>query len=62
MLVLTRRKSESIIIGKDITITVVRIGDGNVRLGIDAPKEVPIHRTEVAEAITREMNKRTKRI
>lgn len=46
MLVLSRRRSEQIHIGDDITITVVRIQDGNVRLGIDAPKHIRITRPD----------------
>src|SRR5437870_3733184 len=51
MLVLSRKKNESIVINNDITITVVEIRDDKVRLGIVAPKEVPVHRQEVFEAI-----------
>jgi carbon storage regulator len=51
MLVLSRKKNESIIINNDITITVVEIRGDKVRLGIVAPKEVPVHRQEVYEAI-----------
>ena len=51
MLVLSRKKNESIIINSDITVTVVEIRGDKVRLGIVAPKEVPVHRQEVYEAI-----------
>lgn len=51
MLVLSRKKNESIIINDDITVTVVEIRGDKVRLGIDAPKEVSVHRQEVWEAI-----------
>ncbi len=51
MLVLSRKKNESIVINNDITITVVEIHGDKVRLGIVAPKEVPVHRREVYEAI-----------
>lgn len=51
MLVLSRKKNESIVINADITVTVVEIRGDKVRLGIVAPKEVPIHRQEVFEAI-----------
>jgi carbon storage regulator len=44
MLVLSRAKNESIIIGDNIIIMVVEVRDGKVRLGIEAPKEVPVHR------------------
>ena len=51
MLVLSRKRNESIIINDDITITIVDIRGENVRLGIEAPKETPVHRREVYEAI-----------
>jgi carbon storage regulator len=51
MLVLSRKKNESIVINNDITVTVVEIRGDKVRLGIVAPKEVPVHRQEVWEAI-----------
>lgn len=51
MLVLSRKKDEVIMIGEDITITVVDIRNGRVRLGFEAPKEVPVHRKEVYDAI-----------
>jgi carbon storage regulator len=54
MLVLSRQRDESIIIGDNIVITIVDIRGDKVRLGIDAPKEVPVHRQEVYDAIQRE--------
>jgi len=51
MLVLSRKKNESIIINDHITITVVEIRGDKVRLGIDAPKDVSVHRREVYDAI-----------
>ena len=51
MLVLSRKKNESIIINDHIVVTVVEIRGDKVRLGIDAPKEVTVHRREVYEAI-----------
>ncbi|MBI3468811.1 MAG: carbon storage regulator CsrA [Planctomycetes bacterium] len=51
MLVLSRKKNESIVINNEITVTVVEIRGDKVRLGIQAPKEVPVHRREVYEAI-----------
>lgn len=51
MLVLSRSKSESIIIGDDIEVVVVNINGNRVRLGITAPKEVSVHRREIYEAI-----------
>ncbi|HHK40954.1 MAG TPA: carbon storage regulator [Planctomycetaceae bacterium] len=53
MLVLSRKKDESIIINDDIVVTVVEIRRDKVRLGFEAPKDVPIHRREVYEAIRR---------
>ena len=54
MLVLSRKKDERIIIGDQITVMVIEIRGDKVRLGIDAPKEVTVHREEVYEAIRRE--------
>ena len=53
MLVLSRKKDECIVINNDITIVVVEIRGDKVRLGVEAPKEVPVHRREVFEAIAR---------
>ena len=60
MLILSRREHEAISIG-DIVVIVVEIHGNRVRLGIDAPKDVAIHRMEVAEAI-RECDQRTARL
>lgn len=57
MLVLSRKKNESIVIGTDIEIVVVEVRGDKVRLGVQAPKDVPIHRREVFEAIAREMKR-----
>ncbi len=54
MLVLSRHRDESIIIGDDIVITVVDIRGDKVRLGINAPLEISVHRQEVYDAIQRE--------
>ena len=54
MLVLSRKKDERIIIGDQITVMVIEIRGDKVSLGIDAPKEVTVHREEVYEAIRRE--------
>ncbi|MFP6603203.1 MAG: carbon storage regulator CsrA [Pirellulaceae bacterium] len=51
MLVLSRKKNESIVINDDITVVVVEIRGDKVRLGLEAPKEVPVHRREVYDAI-----------
>lgn len=53
MLVLSRKKNESIVINNDITVVVVEIRGDKVRLGVEAPKEVPVHRREVYDAIKR---------
>ncbi|GGH64439.1 hypothetical protein GCM10008014_42820 [Paenibacillus silvae] len=51
MLVLTRKKGESIVISDDIVLTVLSVDGENVKLGISAPKEIDIYRKEVLEAI-----------
>jgi carbon storage regulator len=51
MLVLTRRAGESFMVGSDITVTVISIDANQVRIGIAAPKEVPVHREEVFHRI-----------
>ncbi len=57
MLVLSRHRDESIMIGDDIVVTIVDIRGDKVRLGIDAPQDIPVHRQEVYEAIRRENRK-----
>ena len=54
MLVLSRQRDESIIIGDDIEITIVDVRGDKVRLGINAPREVSVHRKEIYDAIQRE--------
>ena len=54
MLVLSRHRDESIMIGDDVVVTIVDIRGDKVRLGIDAPQDIPVHRREVYEAIQRE--------
>jgi carbon storage regulator len=54
MLVLSRQRDESIMIGDNIEVTIVDIRGDKVRLGIEAPTEIPVHRQEVFEAIQRE--------
>lgn len=56
MLVLSRYKDQSIYIGDDIIITVVDVRGDRIRIGIDAPANVPVHRQEIYEAIRREQN------
>lgn len=60
MLVLSRKKNESIIIDNEIIVIVVEILGDKVRLGIEAPKEVPVHRREVYEAIQRDLKEKEK--
>lgn len=57
MLVLSRHRDESIMIGDDVVVTIVDIRGDKVRLGINAPAEIPVHRREVYEAIQRENRK-----
>ena len=57
MLVLSRHRDESIMIGDDVVITIVDIRGDKVRLGIDAPQNIPVHRQEVYDAIQRENRK-----
>lgn len=54
MLVLSRQRDESIVIGDNVVVTIVDIRGDKVRLGIEAPGEIPVHRREVYEAIQRE--------
>jgi carbon storage regulator len=54
MLVLSRQKDESIMIGNDVEVTIVDVRGDKVRLGITAPRDIPVHRKEVYEAIKRE--------
>lgn len=55
MLILTRRISESVIIGDDVKITVLGVKGNQVRLGIDAPKDVSVHREEIYQRIQAEL-------
>ena len=54
MLVFTRKKDESLIIGNEIEVTIVSIGSGSVKVGITAPRHISVHRHEVFESIKRE--------
>jgi carbon storage regulator len=60
MLVLSRQRDESIVIGDNVQITIVDIRGDKVRLGIVAPSEIPVHRKEVYDAIQRENRKAAK--
>jgi carbon storage regulator len=59
MLVLSRKKNEKIVIDENIVITIVEVRGDKVRLGIEAPRDVPIHRSEVYDAIKNEQNSTT---
>jgi carbon storage regulator len=54
MLVFTRKKGESLVIGNEIEVTILSLGTGNVKVGISAPRHISVHRNEVYEAIKRE--------
>ncbi len=54
MLQLTRKPGESIVIGDDIRVQVIQIAGGGVRLGIDAPRSVPVYREEILDAVREE--------
>ena len=54
MLVFTRKKGESLVIGNEIEITILNVGTGSVKVGITAPRHISVHRHEVFEAIKRE--------
>ena len=54
MLILTRRSGETLMIGDDVKITILGIRGGQVRIGIDAPRELPVHREEIYNRIKSE--------
>ena len=54
MLILTRRVGETVVIGDDVTVTVLGVKGNQVRLGVNAPKQVAVHREEIYERIQRE--------
>ena len=55
MLILTRRTGETVMIGNEVTLTVLGVKGNQVRIGINAPKNVPVHREEIYERIKREL-------
>jgi len=54
MLVLTRRPGESIVVGENIVVTVIEIKGGQVRIGVDAPRDVEVYREEIYEQVKQE--------
>lgn len=54
MLILTRRPLETVTIGDEVTVTILSVKGNHVRIGIKAPKSVPVHREEIYDAIQRE--------
>jgi carbon storage regulator len=54
LLVLTRRIGETVMIGNDVTVTVLSVKGNQVRVGVNAPKDVPVHREEIYERVQRE--------
>ena len=54
MLILTRRVGETLMIGNEVTVTVLGVKGNQVRIGVNAPKDVPVHREEIYERIKRE--------
>ena len=58
MLILTRRVGETLMVGDDVTVTVLGVKGNQVRLGVNAPKEVAVHREEIYERIKQEQGQK----
>jgi carbon storage regulator len=56
VLILTRRIGETLVIGNDVKVTVLAVKGNQVRIGVDAPKEVPVHREEIYQRIQQEQS------
>ncbi|MFW1676690.1 carbon storage regulator CsrA [Pontibacter sp. JAM-7] len=56
MLILTRRVGETLMVGDDVTVTVLGVKGNQVRIGVNAPKDVSVHREEIYQRIQREKN------
>lgn len=61
MLILTRRVGETVVIGNEVTVTVLGVKGNQVRIGISAPKSVTVHREEIFERIKQEQRENTER-